>query len=154
MSFMRSVICYGIAGLLVMSVWTQSGFGSIGIYGGILASLIIIGPTWFMNHYLNLVDNKSDSAFVDQGLAIGVCGIMRDTFMKGTDALFSSFPTIGLVIIGAVLGGVTAALFERRAACNKTAVSSNDKAKQNNFFKTNLSSLTDMAENIVPKKNN
>ncbi|EJD6091730.1 hypothetical protein M0J71_RS00195 [Citrobacter freundii] len=137
-----------------MSVWTQAGFGSIGIYGGILASLIIIGPTWFMNHYLNLVDNKSESAFVDQGLAIGVCGIMRDTFMKGTDALASSFPTIGLVIIGAVLGGITAALFERNADRNKTAVSYKDKAKQNNIIKTSLSSLTGMVKNVVPKANN
>lgn len=111
-SFFRSTLCYGIAGLIVMSIWSPAGLVSIGIYGGFLAAFVIIGPMWFMNHYLNMAGNEEDAAFVDMGLAIGVCGIMRDSFMKGIDAAVSSFPTMGLVVLGAVLGGIAAALIE------------------------------------------
>lgn len=114
MKFIRGLVGYTIAGMLVMAVWGQ--LGAFGIFGGYLAALIIIGPMWFMNHFVNLVGNKDDAAFVDMGLAIGVCGIMRDTFMNGTESLVSSLPTIGLVVVGAILGGIVAAAFEKNMA--------------------------------------
>lgn len=114
MKFFRSLAGYTIAGLLVMSVW--DGLGAYGIFGGYLAAIIIIGPLWFMNHYVNLTGNEDANGFVDMGLAIGVAGLMRDTLMKGTDALVGSIPTISLVILGAVLGGIVAAAFEKSMA--------------------------------------
>lgn len=114
MKFLRAMIGYGIAGMLVMAVWGE--LGKFGIFGGFLAALIIIAPMWFMNHYVNLTGNEPDAAFVDMGLAIGVCGIMRDTFMNGAESFTSSLPTMGLVIAGAVLGGITAAAVEKSMA--------------------------------------
>lgn len=114
MKFIRGLVGYTIAGMLVMAVWGQ--LGAFGIFGGYLAALIIIGPMWFMNHFVNLVGNEADAAFVDMGLAIGVCGIMRDTFMNGTESLVSSLPTISLVAIGAIIGGIVAAAVEKSLA--------------------------------------
>ncbi|MGM0168612.1 hypothetical protein IGI39_004367 [Enterococcus sp. AZ135] len=114
MKFLRSMVGYMIAGTIVMSVWNE--LGSFGIFGGYLAAGIIIGPMWFMNHYLNLTGNEDDAAFVDMGLAIGICGIARDTFMQGTSVFSDALPTIALVIVGAVIGGVVAAAFEKSVA--------------------------------------
>ncbi|MEO1771515.1 Lin0368 family putative glycerol transporter subunit [Candidatus Enterococcus ferrettii] len=111
MKFLRSMVGYMVAGVIVMTVWNE--LGSFGIFGGYLAAGIIIGPMWFMNHYVNLTGNEDDAAFVDMGLAIGVCGIMRDTMMNGTAAFTASLPTIGIVILGAIAGGIVAAAFEK-----------------------------------------
>ncbi len=111
MKFLRSMVGYMVAGAIVMSVWNE--LGSFGIFGGYLAAVIIIGPMWFMNHYVNLTGNEDDAAFVDMGLAIGVCGIMRDTMLNGAEAFTSSLPTIMIVIFGAIAGGVVAAAFEK-----------------------------------------
>lgn len=69
-----------------------------------------------MNHYLNLTGNEDDAAFVDMGLAIGVCGIARDSFMQGASVFSDALPTIALVIVGAVIGGIVAAAFEKSVA--------------------------------------
>ncbi len=114
MKFLRSMVGYMIAGTIVMSVWNE--LGSFGIFGGYLAAGIIIGPMWFMNHYLNLTGNEDDAAFVDMGLAIGVCGIARDSFIQGATAFTASLPTIAIVIVGATLGGIVAAAFEKSVA--------------------------------------
>ena len=106
MKFLRSMVGYTIAGTIVMSVWNE--LGSFGIFGGYLAAGIIIGPMWFMNHYLNLTGNEDD--------AIGICGIARDTFMQGSSVLTDALPTIALVIVGAVIGGIVAAAFEKSVA--------------------------------------
>lgn len=95
-----------------MSVWTPLA-ENYGIFGGYLAAFIIIGPMWFMNHYVGLIENDEDAAFVDMAVGIGICGIMRDVFMQGGGELVSSLPTIGLVAIGAVLAGIVAAAIEK-----------------------------------------
>ena len=117
MKWLRSLLGYTIAGTIVMSVWSE--MGSYGIFGGYAAAIIIIGPLWFLNHYLDLSDNSSDASFVDIGLAIGVAGIMRDTFINGSAEFVSALPTIILVSIGAVLGGVCAAVIEKDMAKDK-----------------------------------
>lgn len=111
MKFIRSTIGYMIAGLIVMSVWGAFA-GAYGIAGGWFAALIIIGPMWFMNHFLGLIHHEPDSAFVDMGLGIGLAGIFRDAFMNGWGHVGSSVPTILLVCVGAVLGGYVAAKIE------------------------------------------
>lgn len=114
MKFSRGVIGYCIAGMIVMSVWgpLTSNYG-YGIMGGFIAAFIIIGPMWYMNHYVGLIDNDEDAAFVDMGLGIAICGTMRDFFMNGSGALLDSLPTLALVTIGAVAGGVASALIEK-----------------------------------------
>ena len=114
MKFLRAFIGYMIAGSLVMAVWGE--LDSVGIFGGYLAALIIIGPMWFMNHYVNLVGNPDDAAFVDMGLAIGVAGIFRDVFLNDVSALTGALPTIGMVALGAICGGLVAAAIEKNMA--------------------------------------
>lgn len=115
MKFFRAFLGYMIAGMFVMAVWGElSGAG--GIFGGYLAATIIIGPMWFMNHYVNLVGNADDAAFVDMGLAIGFAGIFRDVFMNDFSALTGALPTIFIVALGAVCGGLVAALIEKNMA--------------------------------------
>ena len=111
MKFVRSTLGYMIAGMIVMSVWGAFA-NAYGIVGGYFAAFIIIGPMWFMNHYLGLIKHDPDSAFVDMGLGIAICGIFRDAFMNGFSTVADSLPTILLVIVGAVLGGLVAAKVE------------------------------------------
>ncbi|MBP3040903.1 hypothetical protein J9303_15555 [Bacillaceae bacterium Marseille-Q3522] len=112
MKFLRGVIGYCIAGMLVMSVWGPLS-GDYGILGGYIAAFIIISPMWFMNHYVGLINNENESAWVDMALGIAICGTMRDTFMNGGDVLVDSLPTLSFVAIGAIVGGVAAAYIEK-----------------------------------------
>ncbi|HFI0257030.1 TPA: hypothetical protein ACGOVD_001721 [Streptococcus suis] len=111
MKFVRSTLGYMIAGMIVMSVWGAFA-NAYGIVGGYFAAFIIIGPMWFMNHYLGLIKHDPDSAFVDMGLGIAICGIFRDAFLYGFSSVADSLPTMLLVIVGAVLGGLVAAKVE------------------------------------------
>lgn len=112
MKFLRSTLGYMIAGMLVMSIW--DGFaGPYGIFGGYFAAFIIIGPMWFMNHYVGLIDNPDDAAFVDMAVGIGITGIFRDLFRFGAAEFVASMPTLLLVIIGAIIGGLVAAAIEK-----------------------------------------
>jgi hypothetical protein len=116
MKFLRAVLGYMITGMFVMSVWGKMADGTLnaaGIFGGWFAALSIIGIMWFMNHFLGMIHHDADSAFVDQGLGVALVGIFRDVFMKdGVNTLVSSLPTIGLVCLGAVIGGFLAAKVE------------------------------------------
>ncbi|CQR23730.1 membrane protein [Streptococcus varani] len=111
MKFLRSTIGYMIAGMIVMSVWGAFG-NAYGIIGGYFAAFIIIGPMWFMNHYVGLIKQDNDAAFVDMGLGIAIAGIFRDGFLLGLDKVATSFPTLALVAIGAAIGGFVAAKIE------------------------------------------
>lgn len=111
MKFLRSTIGYMIAGMIVMSVWGAFA-EAYGIIGGFFAAFIIIGPMWYMNHYLGLIKHDADSAFVDMGLGIAICGFFRDAFMKGFGTIADSLPTILLIIVGATIGGLVAAKIE------------------------------------------
>lgn len=112
MKFFKSTLGYMIAGMLVMSVW-DSFADSYGIFGGFFAAFIIIGPMWFMNHYVELIDQTEGVAFVDMALGIGIAGIFRDFFLSGTSELIASLPTLLLVVIGGALGGLAAGLIEK-----------------------------------------
>lgn len=111
MKFLRSTLGYMIAGMIVMSVWGVLA-ESYGIIGGWLAALVIIGPMWFLNHFLGLIHHDAESAFVDMGLGIAFTGIFRDIFIHGSATFIESLPTIALVIVGAILGGFFAAKIE------------------------------------------
>lgn len=111
MKFFRSTLGYMIAGMLVMTIW-DAFVVEYGIFGGFFAAFIIIGPMWFMNHYVGLIDNPDGSAFVDMALGIGITGIFRDTFLKGGSEFIATLPTLLLVILGAVIGGLVVAAIE------------------------------------------
>lgn len=117
MKFVRGVLGYMIAGMFVMSVWGKfAADPTFGIIGGWLAAFAIIGPMWFMNHFLGLIHHDGDSGWVDMGLGIALVGIFRDTFHLGFDAFLSSVPTMILVAVGAALGGIVAVEVEKSMA--------------------------------------
>ncbi|MBP3041596.1 hypothetical protein J9303_19325 [Bacillaceae bacterium Marseille-Q3522] len=115
MIFIRGSLGYMIAGIFAMSVWGSLS-SSYGILGGYLAAIIIIGPMWFLNHYVGLIKNDEDAAFVDMATGIAICGIMRDIFMKGTSSFSDSLPTLLLVSLGAIIAGITSAAIEKNMA--------------------------------------
>lgn len=112
MKFIRSMIGYMIAGMLVMTAFDAFA-GQYGIVGGVFAAFIVIGPMWFMNHYVGLIQNLDENAFVDMTVGIGLVGIFRDTFIKGVPALMDTVPTLALVVLGAVIAGFVAAAIEK-----------------------------------------
>lgn len=118
MRFLRSTLGYMIAGMIVMSVWGWLA-GSYGMLGGFVGAILIIGPMWYMNHYVGLIQNDDDAAFVDMALGIAVTGVMRDVFSAGSNAgavFVDTLPTLGLVVLGGIIGGVVAALIEKDMA--------------------------------------
>lgn len=123
MKNLGSIIGFAIAGIFVMSVWGAFS-DAYGIFGGWFAGLMIISIMWFMNHFLGLVANEG--AFVDMAAGIGIVGTMRDVFLKGAQAGVESLPTLGFVIIGAILGGIAAVAVEKTWAQRDAAIKSKD----------------------------
>lgn len=111
MKALRSIVGYMFAVIYVFAVWGMFE-SSYGIIGGWLAALFIIGPLWFVNHYLGLIPQDDSNSFVDMGLAIGVGGIIHGSLTgNGLDSFISSLPTIITVIVGATIGGALVASF-------------------------------------------
>lgn len=98
-----------IVGLLIMGAWGMLG-GEYGSLGGWIAALVMVGPTWFMNHYLGIF--KQDGAWIDQGIAIGAAGVFKGVFLDGGGALLESVPLILVVVVAGGLGGILADVAE------------------------------------------
>ncbi len=105
MKHLGTIIGTAIAGMFVMSVWGALA-GAYGIGGGWFAGFAIIGTMWFLNHYVGIHNN--DGAWVDMALGIGVAGTMKDVFINGIEAGIAALPTLVVVIIGGIVGGLTA----------------------------------------------
>lgn len=120
MKFLRSTVGFAIAGMFVMSIWGDWA-GAYGNIGGWFAAVAIIGPMWFLNHYVGLIDNPADHAFVDMAWGIAWVGIFRDVFGTGGNGLdfgrlVSSLPTIGLLTVGALLAALAINAFNKDTA--------------------------------------
>ncbi len=102
-----------IAGIFVMSVWGAFA-GAYGIAGGWFAGFAIISGMWFLNHFVGIINN--DGAFVDMACGIAVAGTTRDGFMNGWDKVGAAAPTLGLVVLGGICGGITAGLIQNHLA--------------------------------------
>ena len=119
MKFFRNVLGYFIAGLFVMGIWDEYTL-TYGILGGFIGATIIIGPLWYLNHHIGLIHNNEKSGFVDMALGIGIAGIARDYFITlDLNQLLETLPTILLVTIGGILGGVCSAFIERDLTYDK-----------------------------------
>ncbi len=117
MKFLRSTVGFTIAGVFVMSIWGDWA-GAYGNIGGWFAAVAIIGPMWFLNHYIGLIDNSKGLAFVDMAWGIAWVGIMRDVFGVGGNSfdlgrLVESLPTLGLVTVGAILAALAINAFNK-----------------------------------------
>lgn len=115
MLYFKSVIGFLLASLFIMSdLWGE--FASIGIFGGYLAAIIIVSPMWYLNHSVGLIENDNRAAWVDMAWGIAIAGTLRDTFINGFDALTSALPTLSIVILGAIAGGISVGLIEKHMA--------------------------------------
>ena len=125
MKFLKGTLGFMCVGLFVGGVWGAFA-DKYGIAGGWMAAVIIIGPMWFMNHFIGLIPNESDGAFVDMGLGVGIACFMRDVFNNGIGSGIDSIPTLLYVALGAIIGGLVAAAIEKdMAAKAKVEVSEN-----------------------------
>ncbi len=108
MKAIRSILGYMLAAVYVYACWGLFLDGSI--TGGWIAGIALMGPLWFVNHYLGLIPQDDDAAFVDMGLGVGFGGLARGVFEAGSiQPLVDALPTLGLVVLGAIAGGVLAA---------------------------------------------
>lgn len=96
-----------ISGVLVFAVWGQLAT-DYGLIGGWLAALITIGLAWSVCHYVGAIDNKDGAAWVDLGLPVGVAGTALGVF-NGLP-LANALPTLGILALGAICGGIAAAI--------------------------------------------
>lgn len=111
MKMFRSIVGFAIAGMFVMSVWGAFA-GAYGIVGGWFAGFIIISIMWFLNHFIGLIHNPG--AFVDMALGIAICGTLRPVFSAGSiTPLLDSLPTLAIVILGGMTGGIVAVMFQK-----------------------------------------
>lgn len=114
MKYLVKIIGYMIPAMLAMSVWDIL-VEDWGVIGGVLAALLIIFPTWSINHYLDLTGNLDTQAFVDQGLAIFVAGQARDAYLNGGFQVnIEAIPTILIVFVGAATAGLVTGLMEKK----------------------------------------
>lgn len=113
MKHVGSILGAALAGLFVFGIWGRFA-GAYGIAGGWFAGLAIISIMWFMNHFIGIINN--DGAWVDLGLGVGVAGTASGGFANGWDTVPASFPTLGLVLLGAICGGITAGLIQNHLA--------------------------------------
>lgn len=96
-----------LAGVLVFSVWGKLA-ESYGLVGGWTAALFTIGLAWSVCHFAGVMYNKDGAVWIDLGLAVGVAGTAMGVF-NGLP-LSNALPTLGVVAIGATLGGAASAL--------------------------------------------
>lgn len=119
MKFIRGVIGFALAGIVINTLWGVF-VNNFGILGGYISALILTGSMWFLNHSIGLIQNDKDSAFVDMGLGVGICLVVRDMINNGVISITSSVPTFLCVTVGSVLGGIAAGLIEKELNKNKT----------------------------------
>ena len=112
-----------IAGALTFGVWPEM-WKSYGILGGFTAATLVIGVTWFMNHWIGVIENPEGGLWVDQGLAILGAGMAWGTvrfwpvgggFEYCCSAVYKVWPTLTLCLIGGALGGWAAHIAKRHA---------------------------------------
>ena len=109
MKHFSSLIGAAICGALVFSVWPEM-WKTYGIIGGWLTAAIVISITWYMNHWVGVIDNPAGKLWVDQAWAVGTAGIAWALvrFQGDFTAFKSCLPTLTLCLIGGALAGLAA----------------------------------------------
>lgn len=121
-----SFIGGAIAGMLVFGIWPQM-WGTYGIFGGWVAGFFIISICWFVNHYVGIIDNQPDAAFVDMACGVATAGTVW-LMVKNGLPLGPAIPTIMLALIGGSIGGLTAGAITK--SMNEAQKSSGSSAKE------------------------
>lgn len=116
--FLRSTLGFCMAGIVLNNAWSIF-VNMFGIKGGWISALILTGTLWFINHHLGVVENKKEAMFIDMGLAVGLCSLIRDSLLKGISGLVSSMPTFACVLIGGVIAGVLGGYLQKQGEYKK-----------------------------------
>ncbi len=116
MHHIRNLFGYFIAGFCAMFLWGKVvEIINIGDLGNWIAAVVIIGPMWYINHYLGLIRHSDEMAFIDMAFGIGFAGIFKALFTgTGFDGLMESMPTFVLLVLGGSFGGYMATIVEKR----------------------------------------
>ncbi|MHC1682134.1 MAG: hypothetical protein AB6733_04210 [Clostridiaceae bacterium] len=118
MKFLRGVIGFSLAAIIINSLWGVF-VTYFGVLGGYISALILTGSMWFLNHYIGIIQNEKESAYIDMGLGIAIALVTRDMINQGAMSVISSMPTFSCVIVGAILGGIAAGLIEKQLGKSK-----------------------------------
>lgn len=119
MRIVRAIIGGFIAAIVINGGWGVF-VENIGPLGGVLAATVLIGTMWFLNHYIGLIPNENNCAFIDMGLSISIACIFRDIIRLGSIKLITtSIPTFVLVIIGGAIGGTISVFVKKEMLKDK-----------------------------------
>ncbi|MDR3598323.1 Lin0368 family putative glycerol transporter subunit [Clostridium sp.] len=129
MKFLRNTLGYFLASIIINGFWGIFT-NKFGLFGGYIAALCLTGSAWYINHYLGLIRNDEDTAFIDMALGVGISLIVKGYILNGINSVISSIPTFICVAIGAILGGYASVMIEKIIA--------EEKSKKNSFESTNL----------------
>lgn len=111
--FLRSTLGFCAAGIVLNTAWGIF-VNMFGIEGGWISALVLTGTLWYVNHYLGIVENKGEAVFVDMGLAVGLCSLIRDSLLNGISGFISSMPTFICVLIGGVIAGILGGYLQKK----------------------------------------
>jgi len=97
-----TIVGAAIFPFLIRILWGKlcETFGPI---GGWMAAGFIVGTTWTLNHYMNLIAQSGD-AWIDMGLAAGVGLLTASTLAGGKFS--KAVPNIVAALVAGVLGGL------------------------------------------------
>jgi hypothetical protein len=112
MKFVSTAIGGAIIGALAFGIWPEM-WKSYGIMGGWLASAVLVGICWYMNHWLGIISNEPGRIWVDQGWAVCSAGIAWGMVRFG-EQFFQALPTLICCLIGGGLAGIAAAHVKKR----------------------------------------
>lgn len=115
MKFIKSTFGYFLASIIINGFWGVFT-NEFGVLGGYAAALCLTGSCWYINHYLGLIKNDDDTAFIDMALGIGLSLVVKGYILNGVNSIVSSMPTFVCVAVGAILGGYVSVLIEKRMA--------------------------------------
>lgn len=111
---LRSTLGFCMAGVIINTAWGIF-VNMFGIEGGWISALVLTGTLWYINHHLGIVENKKEAVFIDMGLAIGLCSLVRDSLLNGVTGLVSSIPTLLCVLTGGIISGILGGYFQKSA---------------------------------------
>ena len=108
MRSLGSFIGGAIAGMFVFGIWPAM-WQTYGVFGGWISAFIIISISWYLCHYIGVIDNKPGAATVDMAVGIAMSGTVSGMVGNGLP-LVQATPTIVLAMIGGALGGLVAGM--------------------------------------------
>ena len=109
-----TIVGGAIAGVFVFNIWGELAGATSTSAGGWLGGPLIVGLVWVLNHYIGSIRNLDGAVAIDMAVAIGVAGTMNGVF-RGLP-IANAMPTLIFVSIGAVLGGIFAAIVSNSIA--------------------------------------